>query len=45
MAKKCAKAIKKNWDPDFSDCYTGSQGRNLLQESGKPSYSFGAYIG
>lgn len=36
LAKTCAKVIKKDWASDFSGCYTGDQGRDLLQESGKP---------
>jgi hypothetical protein len=35
LAKQCSKIIGKDWDRDFSDCYTGSEGRKLLQKSGK----------
>jgi len=40
LAKTCAKVIKKNWDADFSDCYTGKQGKALLKESGESGYTF-----
>lgn len=35
MAKRCAKVINKDWDQDFSSCYTGKRGRRLLRESGE----------
>lgn len=34
LAKQCAKVIGKDWDSDFSNCYTGKEGRSLLQKSG-----------
>lgn len=35
LAKQCAKVIGKPWDEHFSDCYTGKEGRRLLQDSGQ----------
>lgn len=35
LAKQCAKVIGKDWEKDFSDCYTGSRGAKLLRDSGE----------
>jgi hypothetical protein len=35
LATQCAKVVGRDWVADFSDCYTGSEGRSLLQDSGK----------
>lgn len=39
LAKQCAKVIGKDWDNDFSDCYTGSRGGKLLRKSGMSTIS------
>lgn len=38
LAKQCAKVIGKDWDAEFSACYTGSRGAKLLRNSGKLTY-------
>jgi len=35
LATQCAKVVGRDWVADFSDCYTGSEGRSLLQDSVK----------
>jgi len=41
VAKQCAKVIGKPWDDHFSDCYTGKEGKQLLQESVETAHSMG----